>query len=153
MSLFKKCMGTFATGITVVTNSDYQGITVNSFCSLSMDPPLILFNLEKKAVRFQLFNGCEDFVVNVLSEEQRDISQAFAHGNYREWQQYFCKSTTSLPILKDILCYIHCLKHHVYDGGDHIIIVGLVQEMKKISSGKPLIYYRGNYHRIQCDEN
>ncbi len=152
MNLFKECMGTFATGVTVITTRKAEGITVNSFCSLSLDPPLILFNLEKKAARFEAFHKCDDFFVNILSEHQRIVSQEFAKGTQESWKEYFDEDH-SLPILKGILCYIHCIKHHTYDGGDHKIIVGKVENMKKISEEQPLIYYQGNYHQIQHEEN
>ena len=145
-------MGTFATGVTVITTKKKQGITINSFCSLSLNPHLILFNLEKNAARFEAFHACDDFFVNILSGKQQEVSQAFSKADGKLCEKYFHEDE-SLSILKGILCYIHCSKHQVYDGGDHKIIVGKVKNMKKISSEPPLVYYQGHYRQIKNEEN
>lgn len=143
-------MGAFATGVAVITINEesFQGITVNSFSSLSLEPMMVLFNLEKQAVRFDAFHSCKEFVVNILSEGQESISKVFSSADARQWQKYYCE-IDQLPTIQGVLCYIHCVKYRVYDGGDHKIIVGIVKNMKKLSCGKPLIYFQGNYHVIK----
>ena len=149
MNLFKECMSLFATGVTVVTIKDMQGITINSFCSLSLTPMMVLFNLEKAAARFQVFDECKEFVVNILSSTQKEISKSFAETRAENREQYFINPNNDLPIIKDAVCHIYCSKHKVYDGGDHKIIVGLVYDMKKYSHKKPLIYYKSNYCELK----
>ncbi|MBQ4875311.1 MAG: flavin reductase family protein [Rickettsiaceae bacterium H1] len=152
MNLFKECMSLFATGVTVVTTENETGkygITINSFCSLSLKPMMILFNLEKIAERFQIFYECEKFTINVLSDKQQQVSKAFAETNTKQYKRYFQEYDGKLlPSIKGSLCHIHCDKHKMYDGGDHKIITGIVKSMKKNYEGNPLIYYKSNYYEL-----
>ncbi len=144
MNLFKECMSEFPTGVTVVTIRERYGITINSFCSLSLNPMLVLFNLEKAANKFYMFHECKEFVVNILSEEQEEVSRAFAENMDMQLKKYF-SNENSLPIIQGALCYIHCFKHAIYAGGDHAIIIGEVHKMEKMIDEKPLVYYKSKY--------
>ena len=152
-SYIKSCLSEFVTGITVVTTlcetGNKYGITVNSFNSVSLVPPMILFSIEKSASRFNVFNSCSSFVVNVLSEKQKNISQDFAKSNLQNWKDVSCDVIDGIPLISGAISYMYCTKKHVYDGGDHKIIVGQVIHCYKSDNGdNPLIYYRGKYMMI-----
>lgn len=148
MSLFKECMSIFPTGVTVVTTNNMCGITINSFCSLSLNPMMILFNITRTSYQLRQLSSSNDFVVNILNSEQQKVSQAFADSDRAQWQKYF-DCSNNLVVVKDALCYIYCQKYKVYDGGDHKIIVGSVKDLKKNADGKPLVYYKRKYCELQ----
>ncbi len=148
-SLFKECMSLFTTGVTVITTESMKGITINSFCSLSLEPMMILFNLEKRASRFTTFHQCNKFVVNILSEEQQHVSHAFAQPEDSLNEPYLhLADENEPPIIKEAMCHIYCEKYKTYDGGDHKIILGSVYRMKKNCDKKPLVYYKSNYYSL-----
>ena len=149
----KSCLSEFVTGITVVTtvcpNGSKYGITVNSFNSVSLVPPMILFSIEKSASRFEVFNSCSKFIVNILSDKQKSISQNFAERNIQNWEDFNYNIIDGIPIIDGAMSYICCTKKHVYDGGDHKIIVGQVIHCSKSNNdGNPLVYYKGKYMMI-----
>lgn len=150
---FRRCMGHFATGITVVTTNTKEnkpcGMTVNSFSSLSLEPPLILFSVDKNAHNHDNFTNCKKFAVNILSENQKDISVAFAHPSSVNWNEIKHKEAENgSPILKGCLAYISCINENIYAGGDHSIIIGRVTDMQMSLDEQPLIYFKGKYRKV-----
>ncbi|ABD45058.1 flavin reductase like domain protein [Ehrlichia chaffeensis str. Heartland] len=146
----KSCFSEFVTGITVVTtvsqNGSMHGITVNSFNSVSLVPPMVLFSIEKSASRFEIFHTCSKFIVNILSDKQKSISQNFAECDVQNWEDFSYSVLDGIPIINGIMSYIYCAKKYVYDGGDHKIIVGEVINCAKLNNDdKPLAYYKGKY--------
>ncbi len=149
---FRSALYRFASGVTVVTTKDkkgnYFGITVSAFCSVSLEPPLVLICIDKKTGSHHAFTESRAFVVNFLREDQQQISQHFASPmpdkfssiNYRE-------SIHGLPVLSDALAVLECRLIYSYEGGDHTIFVGEV-ERTSISDGNPLIYFQGQYRQI-----
>jgi 3-hydroxy-9,10-secoandrosta-1,3,5(10)-triene-9,17-dione monooxygenase reductase component len=151
---FRKIMGTFATGITVVTtmhdNSVPIGITVNSFTSVSLDPPLILWCLANDADSYDIFANCPNFAVNVLHQEQEDLSQIFSTKNSSKFENLEWETGEfGAPILKDCLSYFQCETEIAYSGGDHIILLGHVRAIEIHTEKKPLIYHNSNYHALK----
>lgn len=152
-STFRKVLGRFATGITVVTGLGDDnvpvGLTVNAFTSLSLEPPLVLFCLDKGTGSRNAFTKGKGFALNMLCEDQQDLSvnfstrkeDRFADVQYEIWD-------TGVPILNGCLANLECLIDAVHDGGDHLIIVGRVERLNQTESGKPLLYFNGNYARI-----
>ena len=145
---FKKCMSCFPTGVTIVT-AKYEeklfGITINSFNSVSLKPPMILYSLEKITARFGIFFSVENFIVNILSEEQKAISNVFAYNTHKKWEEHFLPNGR----IKNSMCSLHCETKHRYDGGDHKIIVAeVVEHYLSDNSEDPLVYYHGNYCKI-----
>ncbi|MBL6932075.1 MAG: flavin reductase family protein [Rhodospirillales bacterium] len=150
---FRKVLGRFATGITVVTGlAEDQipvGLTVNAFTSLSLDPPLVLFCLDKKTASINAFYTGRGFALNMLGEDQQDLSvnfstkkdDRFVDVGYELWG-------TGVPILKGCLANLECIIDAVHEGGDHLIIVGRVERLSQTDSGRPLLYFNGNYARI-----
>ena len=146
----KSCLSEFVTGVTVVTtisrSGSMHGITVNSFNSVSLVPPMVLFSIEKSASRFEIFHTCSRFIVNILSDKQKSISQGFAESDVEDWKGFNYSVMDGIPIIDGIISYMYCAKKHVYDGGDHKIIVGKVISCSKVNSNdKPLVYYKGKY--------
>lgn len=146
---FKSCVGRFSTGVTVVTTVDATGgkcgITVSSFNSVSLEPPLVLFSVEKTASRFHAFSNCSGFVVNILSDRQKDVSQDFADRNAEHWEKHGYVALAGMPVICGALAYFHCALYNVYDGGDHKIVVGRVLDCDILEDTSPLLHYRGKY--------
>ncbi len=148
---FKDCMSKLASSVSVaVTKSQdyYTGVTINTFCSLSLDPLLVLFNLKKESFCYDDFVKSQTFAVNILSEFQEDISNIFTKSiSKKQWDQ-ISHSNENLPCFKESVSYIECKTKNIYDGGSHSIIVGEVIQIKEMSHHNPLIYYNRNYHKL-----
>ena len=151
---FRRVLGRFASGVTVVTTCDGEhrlGITVNAFSSVSLDPPLILVCIEKTSYLHQVMLRNGYFAVNLLADDQQALSACFAgHSGAR---RNFCNApshtaATGAPILDHSLGWIDCRIVNVFPGGDHSIIVGHVEALGA-SEGRPLLYYRGKYPPIK----
>ena len=146
----RKIMGSFATGVTVITtDSDPPtGLTANSVTSLSLDPPLILFAVDKKAGSLAAFNETRRFAVSILTTAQQDISNRFATPGPKDFSDLSIKTAeTGAPILADALAWADCRVTDVLPGGDHDIFIGEVVA-GDVSGGEPLLYYAGKYREI-----
>ncbi|QGR02639.1 flavin reductase [Ehrlichia ruminantium] len=146
----KSCLSEFVTGVTVVTtvsdSGTMHGITVNSFNSVSLVPPMVLFSIEKSASRFKVFAKCTRFIVNVLSHKQKEISRSFAACDLQNWEDFQYNVIDGIPVISGCMSYIYCMKKCMYDGGDHKIIIGQVINCSKLNTqDSPLVYYRGRY--------
>ena len=151
---FRKALGCFATGITVVTtvsrDAGMVGITANSFNSVSLDPPLVLFSLDRRAYSLPAFHGAGHFAINVLGGDQRSLAVIFATPLIDKWDNvHYELWDTGCPILTDTLANFECKTQHIYDGGDHLIFVGRVQKMRFEPGGEPLLYFQGGYRHIR----
>ena len=152
-SVFRRVLGRFATGITIVTALDEEGapigLTVNAFTSLSLEPPLVLFCLDKRNASLSAFTKGKNFALNMWGEDQQEISitfsspvdDRFANIETETWE-------TGVPILNGCIANLECLIDAVHEGGDHLIIVGRVEKLFQAESGRPLLYFNGNYARI-----
>ena len=149
---FRAALSRFVSGVTVVTalgkDNLPAGITVSAFSSLSLDPPLILACIDKRASLHDHLTEGSYFAVNILAEDQQDISRLFAskdedrfNGTRYRW------GVSGAPLLDGSVAYIECRVVHAYPGGDHTIIVGEV-ESTSIADHKPLVYYRGDYANL-----
>ena len=148
-------MSCFGTGITVVTTRTTErqsvGLTVNSFTSVSLDPPLVSFCLDKKAHLYPVFRKASFFAINILSEHQMAVSQHFA--NFRlnpAPPRIWAKSRTECPILSQTLGWMVCRKTAAYKGGDHIIFLGeVIQLSKRLNELNPLLYFQRRYRTLK----
>ncbi len=145
-------MGCFASGVTVVTTKDNtgkaHGITVTAFSSVSIDPPLILVCIDKKTKSHKAFEESGAFVINILSEDQQDVSNQFASPLPDKFEGIeFERNKNDIPVLSDTLVSLECDLRHSYDGGDHTIFIGEI-EKTRVSEGKPLVYCHGDYREI-----
>ena len=146
--------GRFATGVTVVStvngSGEFFGLTANSFTSLSLDPPLVLFCLDYKAMSFDAFHEASHFVVNVLGESQVELSGHFARSSVDKWNGVAYETwETGCPVLSDCIAVLECHMVARHEGGDHLIIVGQVERIRcDESETRPLLYYKGQYGAI-----
>jgi flavin reductase (DIM6/NTAB) family NADH-FMN oxidoreductase RutF len=150
---FRQVMGTFATGITVVTTRDEDGqpygLTVNSFTSVSLDPVLVLVCLDLKLRGLQAFKDSKHFGVSILSEHQEDLSRMFAKKDSHRPANVYMEGKLGMPLLKNSLGVMECEIVQIYEGGDHVIFLGRVEHAEVLRSDHPLLYHRGKYHRLR----
>ena len=153
---FRKCCGHFATGVTVVTaklgNGELVGVTANSFASVSLDPPLVLFCLDKSAQSFDAFSLSSHFAFNFLGANQQGVSNNFATPGIDKFANAeFEFSEHGIPLLKGCIAQMECKMHAIHDGGDHQIIVGLVEDLNysKADEAAPLVYFQGQYASLE----
>lgn len=149
----RAALGQFATGVTVVTTRDRQGdchgITVSSFTSVSLDPPLVLYCLGKGAFNFEVFAAADAFAINILSSDQRAISERFARVADDRYPDLATTDwATGSPVFSDSIAAFDCAREAVQDAGDHLIIVGRVERFAVLQEAEPLIYVRGGYRRL-----
>ncbi|MCW5750382.1 MAG: flavin reductase family protein [Alphaproteobacteria bacterium] len=146
---FRDALGCFATGVAIITtrhaDGQPEGVTVNSFASVSLDPPLVLFSLDRKARCFDCLHVAEHYAVHVLRADQADLSSAFATKGGVPWERIaWSPGMTGCPILPGALATLECAVHARHDGGDHVILVGRVLNLR-CADGDPLLYFRGRY--------
>ena len=147
-------MGCFATGIVVATTHDPHlgkiGITINSFTSVSLTPPLVLFCLDKKAHVYKAFSKAETFAINILANDQKLVSQHFA--NYRKFAEppnMWDRAQQGCPIIKGTLGWALCRKTATYKGGDHSILLGEVIKLNiRKETKKPILYFQSRYQKL-----
>ncbi len=152
----RDALGCFATGVTVVTCVDGDrgptGLTVNSFTSVSLEPPLLLVCLHKMAASSTALISASNFAINVLQTEQQPASITFStRVEDRFGTTPWSCGEAGAPILKDSLCVFECERFALYDGGDHHILVGQVIKASFDASLDPLLYFRGSYRRLHFD--
>lgn len=153
---FRKVLGQFASGVTVVTTTfegTYLGMTASAFTSVSLDPPLILFCADKRARSGTMVGPAGFFAVNILAENQRELSDLFAGKGTDEERseklvQIGNRAETGAPILNEALAWLDCRVEQAIDAGDHIVYIGLVVASSAREQGRPLLYWHGNYRRL-----
>jgi flavin reductase (DIM6/NTAB) family NADH-FMN oxidoreductase RutF len=149
---FRQAMGHFASGVTVVTtqqDGELYGMTVSSFASLSLNPPLVLICIDKSVPSHEAIRSAGHFVVNILEERQEHLSRRFATMLNDKFKGVAWHSgQLGLPVLDSTLAVIECRLHTTLAGGDHTIFVGEVVAAE-IREGAPLLYYRRGYHELK----
>lgn len=150
---FRAALGRFASGVTVITvpkrEDEIHGMTASAFCSVSLQPPLVLVCIDHLAETYLHVREIGRFGVSILREEQEALSEFFADPErnpdaaYRLGIEYrYMKS--GMPVLKNVLANLDCEVVNAYDGGDHTIFVAEVKETE-VAEGAPLLYFRGRY--------
>ena len=152
----RDALGCFATGVTVVTclgdGGEPAGLTVNSFTSVSLDPPLLLVCIHKQAASAEALISAANFAVNVLQTGQQPASITFStRVEDRFGTMAWSAGEAGAPILKDSLGVFECERFAVYDGGDHHILVGQVVKASFDAGLDPLLFFRGRYRRLHFD--
>lgn len=126
-----------------------MGATANSFSSVSLDPPLVLFSLDRGAYSLDAYLKAGVFAVNVLSSSQQELSNRFARALEEKWVGIDYETwETGSPILPNTLASFDCRVWNTYDGGDHIIFVGEVVRMSRDAEADPLVFFRGQYGQL-----
>jgi len=152
---FRSAMRRWGSGVSILTTrreGGILGITVSSFCSLSLSPPLVLACIDKEARSHALIETYASFAVNVLKDGQERLSELAAghlgeRGNWLEDTPHR-KTETGAPILTDCLAWFDCRLEAVHDGGDHTIFVGEILESGVRAGERPLVYTSGGYRRL-----
>jgi flavin reductase (DIM6/NTAB) family NADH-FMN oxidoreductase RutF len=150
---FRSVLGRFPSGVTIVTTKDPggsdEGMTVSAFCSVSLDPPLVLICIEKTASAYSALTTAPGFVVNILSASQEQIARRFSIVDIDRFEGVgYSRSPNGLAVLDDVLGIIECATFAMHEAGDHTIIVGEV-EAARAQNGTPLLYYRGGYAQLE----
>jgi flavin reductase (DIM6/NTAB) family NADH-FMN oxidoreductase RutF len=126
-----------------------QGMTVSAFCSVSLQPPLVLICIEKTASVYDALTSAPGFVVNILSAKQEQIARRFSIVDIDRFEGVgFSRTQNGIAVLDDVLGIIECRKFALHDAGDHTIILGEV-EATRAENGSPLMYYRGGYAQLE----
>ncbi|MBX3530160.1 MAG: flavin reductase family protein [Rhizobiaceae bacterium] len=148
---FRDALGRFATGVTVVTTATADGpvgITANSFASVSLDPPVVLWSIGRHSSRFAAFADCERFAVHVLAADQVDLSRRFARSTVDAFAGLDIEeSAEGVPLLSGCLSRFECTRLAAHEGGDHLIVVAGVTGAC-LRDGDPLVFSRGGYGRF-----
>ena len=150
---FRKALGNFAAGVTVVTgklpNGAPAGLTVTAFSSVSLEPPLVMVCIGKQTGCLDAFEKGDAFAVNLLSEDQQELSNLFAKRDADKFAGLDIESgETGCPLIKGSLAQIECRKEAVHEAGDHFIYIGRIVSLKASDEGKPLLYFRGAYQSM-----
>lgn len=148
----RSAFGHFATGVTIVTALDAAGqrvgMTANSFSSLSLDPPLVLWSLARTSTNYAAFCGAKSFAVHVLDATQSALAKHFATKDIDRFAGVsLVTGHGGVPVLADFHACFQCDTHSQLDGGDHTIFVGRVITMEE-RPGEPLLFYRGRFAHV-----
>ena len=147
---FRSALGTFATGVTIVTARDNNGLSVgltaNSFNSVSLSPPLVLWSLARSAGSMPAFARGSHYAINILSADQRALAERFASkATDRFAGVAFREGAAGAPILEGACAVFECFNRSQYEEGDHIIFVGEVEHCEQREGAQPLIFHGGRY--------
>ena len=154
---FRRALGHFATGVTIVTTWDDEarptGLTASAMSSVSLDPPLVLVCVSHKSQSYPSFQSGRRFAVNVLASDQEPLARRFASSSLSGVEKFegvaYHRSALGLPVIDEALAEFECTIVHAYPGGDHTIFVGQVEALdaRGDHGREPLLYYRGRFGR------
>jgi flavin reductase (DIM6/NTAB) family NADH-FMN oxidoreductase RutF len=158
---FRKAMGCFATGVTILTvdlEGEVHGMTANAFASVSLDPPLVLVCVEHHNRTHAHLHAKKRFGINVLCENQRAISEYYASAERSDDQAHaeseararFGRTNHGTPMLHGSLAYLECRLHSAQLAGDHTIFIAEVEDVV-VQEGEPLLFFRGQYQKVGAD--
>jgi flavin reductase (DIM6/NTAB) family NADH-FMN oxidoreductase RutF len=157
---FRRALGQFATGVAVITAQNPRGeaigMTMSSFNSVSLDPPLILFSVDRKAYSRPEMLGANGYAVNILSRGQEHLSNQFARALSDKWAAVeHTLGYSEAPLIRGALAHFECEPYAHYDGGDHVIFVGKVLKFwaSDDPEDQPLVFWRGKYHALKAGED
>lgn len=150
---FRTVMGHFATGVTVITTHDTQGaflgLTANAFSSVSLDPPLVMVCVDKKAESHPALLASRVYNVNILTKEQESLSRTFAKSSSDKFAGVaYHVAENGAPVLGDSVAHMVCEVRDSFDAGDHTIFLGEVKDLQMDHEANPLIYFRGGYRDL-----
>lgn len=151
---FRQALGRFATGVCLVTVNDPEhgplATTVNSFSSVSLEPPLVLWSIQNSSDHLAIYTECVHFGISVLTAGQAALSGHYAQrGGHQALPEHFAEGAQGEPQLIGALAHFTCATHAVYPGGDHQIVVGEVQGFES-AEADPLIFYSGGYRGLSA---
>jgi flavin reductase (DIM6/NTAB) family NADH-FMN oxidoreductase RutF len=151
LQAYRQAMGSFPTGVAIITTRDAAGepvgITCNSFSSVSLDPPLVLWCMRKASKSIDVFKATQSFAISVLAEDQDHLSQRFATSSIEKkfesvgWMSGY----SDLPLINDCVARFQCSVYQQHDAGDHIMFIGRVEQFDMVREEDSLVFYRGAY--------
>lgn len=152
---FRRACGRFATGVTIASvvdaNGMAHGLTVSSFTSVSLEPPLILICLGHEVTMIEVFRRASHYGISVLREEDREISNRFATKGHDRFDGIgWHRGNTGVPLIDSAVAAFECEVHQRFTSGDHDILVGRVVETR-VEDGPPLIYFASRYRKLTSD--
>ena len=151
---FRRVLGQFPTGVTVVTAATDDGpvgMAIGSFSSVSLDPPLVMFCPGRDSSSWAKIRTGGSFCVNVLGDHQKSVCDTFASSVDDKFAEVEVRvEATGAPVIEGSLAWIDCDYHSIHDGGDHDIVVGLVKAMGTDHEGSPLLFFQGGYGRFEA---
>ena len=154
---FRRALGQFATGVAVITaqaaDGTAIGMTMSSFNSVSVDPPLILFSIGRQALSLGAMTKAKGYAVNILGRDQEHLSDQFARALADKWAAVeHTIGHAAAPLLAGAIAHFECVPYAQYDGGDHVIFVGRVMQFSAHPDKDPLIFFRGAYRSLAGTE-
>jgi flavin reductase (DIM6/NTAB) family NADH-FMN oxidoreductase RutF len=150
--LLRGAFGKFATGVTIVTAKTEDGVigmTANSFSSLSLDPALVMWSPAISSSRFKYFENTPHFAIHLLSDQQKDICEAFAKNGHAFNEIHHSLNAHGVPLIDNCLARFECSHVATHPAGDHVIVVGQVNDVT-FQDGNPLAFYAGKYGTIEA---
>jgi flavin reductase (DIM6/NTAB) family NADH-FMN oxidoreductase RutF len=153
---FRQALGQFPTGVCVVTclaEGEQLGMTMSSFNSLSLDPPLVLFSIDRGSESLSLWRKAAAYAVNVLSENQKDISNRFAKPLSDKWEGVrFEQGCSGAPVLPGTAALFDCQPWAMHEAGDHVLFIAKVKYFRSFADRQPLVFGKGRYASMQSTE-
>jgi flavin reductase (DIM6/NTAB) family NADH-FMN oxidoreductase RutF len=154
---FRRGLGQFATGVVVITaqaaDGGAIGLTMSSFNSVSVDPPLILFSIDRQAFSLAAMTTAKGYAVNILGRDQEHLSDKFARSLADKWAAVeHTSGHAAAPLIAGAIAHFECEPYAQYDGGDHVIFVGRVVQFSTRPDKDPLIFFRGTYRSLAGTE-
>lgn len=150
---FRLALSHFATGVAVTTarglNDEAVGLTMSSFNSVSLDPPLVLFSVDRRARSLPAMLAAKGYAVNVLSRDQEGLAEVFARSLTDKWADVaHSLGHAEAPLLQGALAHFECEPYAHHDGGDHVIFIGRVVRFRAAGADDPLVFFRGAYRGL-----
>jgi flavin reductase (DIM6/NTAB) family NADH-FMN oxidoreductase RutF len=153
---FRQALGQFPTGVCVVTcvaDDEQLGMTMSSFNSLSLDPPLVLFSIDRRAASLPLWQKAAAYAVNVLSENQKEVSNRFSKPRSNKWEGVrFERGHSGAPVLPGVAALFDCEPWATHETGDHVLFIARVKHFRSFADRQALVFSKGRYASLQPTE-
>ncbi len=151
----RRAFGKFATGVAVVTSCDPDGnpigLTINSFSSVSLEPPLVLWSLVNKSPNLDVFRNASHFAINILASDQTEVSNTFARPSDDRFAQVdWFRGIAGLPVIRNTIATFECRRTMTIEAGDHVVFFGSVEDCEQCDL-EPLVFFSGQYGTAQLE--
>ncbi len=151
---FRRALGQFASGVTVVTTRTTEGrplgLTVSAFCSVSLTPPLVLVSIDRRSEAHTGLAESGIYSVSVLAEDQADVSRRFATAGSKKFEGCDLRGHNGALLIPGALAHVECRVQAVHPAGDHVLYLGLVERLEAWP-GRPLLYHASGYHQLPTE--
>ena len=155
---FRNALGQFPTGVTVVTatapDGELLGMTMSSFNSLSLEPALVLFSIDRRARSLPQWLAADNYAIHVVAESQKDISNRFARPQSNKWSGLdYTAGRTGAPALAGAAAIFHCRPHRQVDAGDHVLFIAEVEDFETAPERRSLVFCQGRYQKLEATDD